>query len=137
MLSPKQRNFMSTDWYKSVLSHTRCLIFKVNSGNTRTICEIRLKLTIEAPEQCYWRRSHVFIVKLEQILYIVLVFPTFSLNKYCRLSSFNKKKLKMLEIMLFESLIRVITLNVLLFYASCMSLETYYAKTKKKRKRDL
>ena len=49
-------------------------MFKVNYGNTRTRCEISLKLTIKAPERRHWRRSDVFIVNFEQILHLVLVF---------------------------------------------------------------
>ena len=38
-------------------------LFKVNDGNTRTMCEICLKLVIKTPE----RRLVVFIVNFEQI----------------------------------------------------------------------
>ena len=49
-------------------------MFKVNYGNTRTRCEIILKLTITAPERRHWRRSGVFIVNFEHILHLALVF---------------------------------------------------------------
>ena len=49
-------------------------LLKVNKNNTRVICETYLKLTIKAPERRHWRRYGVFIVNLEQIFYIVLVF---------------------------------------------------------------
>ena len=51
-------------------------MFKVNNGNTRTMCEICSKLTIKTPE-----RSDVFIVNFEQILHIVIMFPLLTLNK--------------------------------------------------------
>ena len=38
------------------------------------MCEICPKLTIKTPDPSQWRRSGVFIVKFEQISYIVLVF---------------------------------------------------------------
>ena len=39
------------------------------------------KLTIKTPERRKWRRSSVFIVNFEHILYVVLVFPLLILNK--------------------------------------------------------
>ena len=51
-------------------------MFKVNNGNTRTMCEICSKLTIKTPE-----RSDVFIVNFEQILHTVIMFPLLTLNK--------------------------------------------------------
>ena len=55
-------------------------VFKVNNKNTLTVCEIFSKLTIKTPEQCHWRRSGVFIVNFEQMSYIVIIFPLFTLN---------------------------------------------------------
>ena len=40
-------------------------MFKVNNINSRTKCEISLKLTIKAPERRH--RSGVFIVNFEQV----------------------------------------------------------------------
>ena len=40
-------------------------MFKVNNRNTRTLCEIRSKLTIQIPERRQWRRSGIFIVNFE------------------------------------------------------------------------
>ena len=51
-----------------------------NNGNTRTRCEICSKLTIKMPRQCR-RRSGVFIVNFERILYLVLVFLLLTLNR--------------------------------------------------------
>ena len=45
------------------------------------MCEICSKLTIKIPEWRQWRRSGVFIVNFEQILYIFLVFLFLNLNK--------------------------------------------------------
>ena len=42
-------------------------MFKVKNRNTRTGCEICLKLTIKTPERLHWRRSGVFIVNFEHI----------------------------------------------------------------------
>ena len=56
-------------------------MFKVNNRNTRARCEICLKLTIKKPERCHWRRSRVFIVNLEHISHLVLVFLLLTLSK--------------------------------------------------------
>ena len=45
-----------------------------NNPNTKTICEITLKLTIRALGWRLWLSSGVFIVNLEQISLIVLAF---------------------------------------------------------------
>ena len=52
-------------------------LFKVNSRNTRTMCEICSKSTMNTKE----RRSVVFLVNFEQILHIVPVFLLLALNK--------------------------------------------------------
>ena len=56
-------------------------LFKVNNRNTGTNCEICSKLTIKAPEQCYWRRSVVFIVNFEHISHLFLVLLLLTSNK--------------------------------------------------------
>ena len=40
------------------------------------------KLTIKAPERLYWLCSGVFIINVEQISYITLVFPLLNFNDY-------------------------------------------------------
>ena len=55
-------------------------LFQAHNGNTRTMCEICLKLTIKTPEQRR-RRSGVFIVKCEQNSHMVLVFPLLTSKK--------------------------------------------------------
>ena len=45
-------------------------LFKVNNGDTRSICEIRSKLTGKTPE-LRWHCSGVFIVNFEQISHII------------------------------------------------------------------
>ena len=42
-------------------------LFNVSNGNTRTMCETCLKLSLKTPEQCHLRRSCVFIVNFGQI----------------------------------------------------------------------
>ena len=56
-------------------------MFKVNNENTRTSCEICLKLTIKTPERHHWRRSGVFIVDFEHISHLVLVFLLSTLSR--------------------------------------------------------
>ena len=56
-------------------------MFKVNIRNTRARCEICSKLTIKTPERCHWRRSGVFIVNLEHISHLVLVFLLITLSR--------------------------------------------------------
>ena len=50
-------------------------LFKITIGNVRAVREIRPKLTIKKPKRRQWRRSGVFIVKFENISYIILMFP--------------------------------------------------------------
>ena len=63
----------------SIIPAGICLL-KVNNKNTRTKCEICLKLTIKAPERRHWRRSGVFIVNFAHILHLLLVFLLLTLN---------------------------------------------------------
>ena len=53
---------------------------KVNNRNTRTRWEICSKLTIKTPERRHWRRSGVFIVNVDHISHVVLVFLLLTLN---------------------------------------------------------
>ena len=55
--------------------------FKVNNGNTRTMCENCSNSTVKTPEQRHFCRSGVFIVNVEQISHILMVFPLLTLNK--------------------------------------------------------
>ena len=55
-------------------------LLKVNNRNTRTRCEICLKLTIKIPQRHHWRRSGIFIVNFEYISHLVLVFLLLTLN---------------------------------------------------------
>ena len=52
-------------------------MFKVNKGNTRTRCEICLKLTVKTP----WRRFGVFIANFEHISQLVLVLLLLTLSR--------------------------------------------------------
>ena len=49
-------------------------LFKVNNGNTRTLCEICSKLTVKTRDWCQWRRSDVFINNFEHISHIFWCF---------------------------------------------------------------
>ena len=55
-------------------------LFKINNGNT-TMCQIYSELTVKTPERILRRRSGVFIVNFEGISYLVLMFPSLTLNK--------------------------------------------------------
>ena len=56
-------------------------MIKVNNENARTRCGISSKLTIKTPERRQWRPSGVFIVKLEHVSYLVLVFLFLALSR--------------------------------------------------------
>ena len=56
-------------------------MLKVNNRDTRKICEICSKLTIKTPERCHCRCSGVFIVNLEHISHLVLVFLLLTLRR--------------------------------------------------------
>ena len=58
-------------------------IFKVNNGNTRTRCMLKIcsKLTITTQERRQWRRSGVFIVNFEHLWHFVLVFLLLTLSR--------------------------------------------------------
>ena len=72
---------------KYLNAHERVEVFKrnntdstkidsiANNANTKTICEMYLKLTIKKIGQRRWRRSAVFIVNFEYALRIILVLP--------------------------------------------------------------
>ena len=66
---------------KKMLPTVDIYLFQINDGNTREMREIPSKLAIKTPEWRHWRLSGVFIVNLEQIFHIFLVFPLFTLNK--------------------------------------------------------
>ena len=56
-------------------------LFKVSTGDNRTMREICLKLIIKTPERRQWRRCGVLIVNFEQTSDIVLISPLLILNK--------------------------------------------------------
>ena len=56
-------------------------MFKVNSRNTRTRCEIYSELTIKTPEWHHCRRSGVFIVNFEHISHLLLVLLLLTLSR--------------------------------------------------------
>ena len=55
-------------------------LFKVNSRNTRTWCEIYSKLIIKTSERRQLPRSCVFIVNFDHISHLVLMFLLLTLN---------------------------------------------------------
>ena len=56
-------------------------MFKVNNRNARTRREISSMLTIKTPERRHWDRSSVFIVNVEHISHLVLMFLLFTLSR--------------------------------------------------------
>ena len=62
-------------------------LFNVRNGNSKTMCGICSKLTIKITE---WRHSDVFVVNLEKISHVVLMFPLLTLNNKWRLGWPNK-----------------------------------------------
>ena len=65
---------------------------KFNSRNTRTRCEICLKLTIRTQERRQWRRSDAFIANFELVPLLVLVFLLLILSRQMltRMTSFKE-----------------------------------------------
>ena len=67
------------------LKRTICLVgnymLKVNKTITGARCEICSKLTVKTPEGRNWRHSGVFIVNLEHISHLVLVFLLLTLSR--------------------------------------------------------
>ena len=57
------------------------LLVQSNNGNTRTASDICSKLTMKTPERHQHPFWCLFILNLEQISHIVLVFPWLTLNK--------------------------------------------------------
>ena len=55
--------------------------FTCSKSTVETMCEIFSKLTIKTSELLQWYLSGVFIVNLEQVLKIVLVFPLLTFNQ--------------------------------------------------------
>ena len=60
---------------------SKIYVVKVNNRNTRKKCEICSKLTIKTSELRQWCRSGVFIVNVEHISHLFLVFLLLTLNK--------------------------------------------------------
>ena len=57
-------------------------LLKLNNRNTRTRCEMCSKLTLKIPERRHWRRSGIFIVNLEHISHLALVFLSLNMNMW-------------------------------------------------------
>ena len=61
--------------------NTGIYLLKVNNRNTRTRCEMCLKLTRKTPERRHLRRFGVFIVNFEHISHLAVVFLLLTLNR--------------------------------------------------------
>ena len=57
-------------------------LLKVINGNSETLCEICLKLTIKTLVRRHWCCADIFIAIFEQILHIFLMFSLLTLNKW-------------------------------------------------------
>ena len=64
----------------SVIYPVDVYLFKGNIKNIRKRCEICSKLTVKAPERRNWSPSGVFIVNLQHISHVLLVFLLLNLN---------------------------------------------------------
>ena len=60
---------------------TGACFFEINNINTRKRWKICSKLTLKTPRQHPWRRSCLFVVNVDQISHMVLVFLLLTLNK--------------------------------------------------------
>ena len=66
------------DWWEKPRNLANIYLLKFNKRHTRKRCEICSKLTVKTRQ---WRRSGVFIVNIEHISYLFLVFLLLTLNK--------------------------------------------------------
>ena len=65
---------------KHCFSAPGCIqLLNVNNWNTRAKCKICSELTIKTPDWRQWHRSDIFIVNVEHISHLVLIFPLFLL----------------------------------------------------------
>ena len=72
-------------------------IFTLSKSTEETLeknCELYPKITMKTPEQRQWRRSSVFIVKLEHISHfsLVFLFLTLQVNVLWGLAVYNRKQ---------------------------------------------
>ena len=67
----------SSEFFRDILY----TLTNVNNRNNRKRCEIYSKLRIKTKEQRRWRRSDDFIVNLQCILHIFLVFLWLTINR--------------------------------------------------------
>ena len=80
-VNPKRiANVIDTSNWKNGTNPIGISLLTVNNGNTKKSCEIYSKLTIKTSEGDNWRRSGVFIVNLEHISLLALVFLLLTLN---------------------------------------------------------
>ena len=67
-------NLTGTVFIGSYFIKSNIHLFKISNRNPRKRYEICSKFTRETPERRQWRRSSVFIINFEHILYIFLAF---------------------------------------------------------------
>ena len=76
------RCWESAKWWCQYSTYSAGIyLLKVNNRNTRTRCEICLKLTINVPELRHWRHSGIIIVNFEHISHLAVVFLSLNLNR--------------------------------------------------------
>ena len=73
--------YLTLVWTKVVSLHSRYFLVQSQLWKHQDNVWNLFKLTTKTPERRQWRRYGVFIVNVEQISHIVLVFPLLTLNK--------------------------------------------------------
>ena len=74
------RNFKAFSFFHWSIYPAGIYLLKINNKNSRTRCEICLKLTIKTPKRRQCRHSGVFMVNFEHISHLALVFLLLTLN---------------------------------------------------------
>ena len=73
--------FMLYVWNKGFTQSIFTFSMRASNGNTRKMCEISSKLTINTQIRSHWGRSGTFTVNCQYIWHIILVFPLLTFNK--------------------------------------------------------
>ena len=77
----KSWKFELNSWVENMI--VSIYLFKINNGNTRTMCEIYSELTIKTTKQREWFHSGVFIISFDQISHIICIVDLEQLNTNC------------------------------------------------------
>ena len=72
-------HFLKEPFHQTKSTTAGIYLLKVSNRNTRTRCEIFLKVTIKTPERRHWRRFGVFIVDFEHISHLVFLLWTLNI----------------------------------------------------------